>query len=107
MESRSIPTLGREPNSCELGEPVTRPDGLVVSILEDELGYVVRVGGQVGNRVITDRCFYTADEISAIGEGDVRVGIVKAAQAAYSMDVLDKNRPGTPFDELFDQVDSV
>jgi len=106
MNRRELPQLGREPNSWPLGEPVTRPDGLVVRIMEDEGGYKVLTQGPISpNKNFRGQTFYTNKEITVIGEGNLSLGLVAAGQAAYVEDVLDKNKIGTPFDKLFEEID--
>lgn len=76
MNEQAFPGEGiNKPNRILIGEPVTLPDGRVLSLYKTEMGINVSCGGWTS---------YTDEEVEEIGLGFWDRGLVKISQAYYT-----------------------
>lgn len=78
----------KKPLNKLLAEPVTRPDGRVVSIIEIWPG-VIDVQGPFSTST------YSTDEVTLLGDGDFPVGLCRLGRAQYDA-TEDEVKVGTP-----------
>lgn len=80
--------MTREIEQRLLAEPIVRPDGITIRIMEERNSVVLNADGLCSG--------YDKEEIVRLGSGDFQTGLAVLGQAAFREESSDLKRVGSP-----------